>query len=78
MGASVTYSDETMFDAVLGKTWRLVAVQTVVGDTGFSRQALESDGRGYFFSLSFDKERFSGVGAPNRYFARTQWRKTDS
>ena len=69
MGGSVAYSAETTFDAVLGKVWRLVAVQTAAGDKGFSRQAMEADGMGDFFSLSFDKERLSGVGAPNRYFA---------
>jgi heat shock protein HslJ len=66
---SIAYNDETTFDAVLGKTWRLVAVQTLAGDKGFSREVLEADGMGDFFSLSFDKERISGVGAPNRYFA---------
>ncbi|MDR1325748.1 MAG: META domain-containing protein [Treponema sp.] len=69
MSGSAAYSDETTFDAVRGKTWRLIAVQTAAGDTGFSRQALEADGMGGFFSLSFDKERLNGVGAPNRYVA---------
>jgi heat shock protein HslJ len=69
IGGSAAYSDETTFDAVQGKVWRLAAVQTVAGDKGFSRQTLEADGMGGFYNLSFDKERLSGVGAPNRYFA---------
>jgi heat shock protein HslJ len=69
MVSSAAYSAETTFDAVRSKEWRLVAVQTTSGDKGFSRQALEADNMGGFFTLSFDKERLSGVGAPNRYFA---------
>ena len=62
-------SREAGFDDIRGKVWKLAGLRTAAGDRGFSRRALEEEGFGDAFSLQFDGERISGVGAPNRYFA---------
>jgi heat shock protein HslJ len=57
------------FDDIRGKEWKLAGLRTAAGDRGFSRRALEEEGFADAFSLKFDGERISGMGAPNRYFA---------
>ena len=60
---------EAAFGDIRGKEWKLAGLRTAAGDRGFSRRALEEEGFGDAFSLKFEGERISGVGAPNRYFA---------
>jgi heat shock protein HslJ len=62
----------TNFNTVIGKDWRLVEVQTPAGPTEFSRDVLEAEDMGDYYTLRFDEERLSGIGAPNRYFAPYQ------
>lgn len=62
----------TNFNTVIGKDWRLVEVQTPSGPTDFSREALEAQDMGDYYTLRFDEERLSGTGAPNRYLAPYQ------
>jgi hypothetical protein len=50
-----------------GKEWRLLRVRTPEGDSGFSRENLEAEGMGDFYTLAFDAEYVSGKAAPNRY-----------
>ena len=57
------------FSSVTGKEWQLVEVQSKSGDFAFDRQKLNSQGFGNIFTLNFDAESLSGVGAPNRYTA---------
>ena len=57
------------FSDITGKEWLLVEVKTEAQNTVFDRKNLESDGFGNIFTLNFDSERISGVGAPNRYTA---------
>jgi heat shock protein HslJ len=57
------------FSDVSEKEWKLVEVHVGGKSIGFDRNTLVSDGFGDIFTLKFDAERISGVGAPNRYFA---------
>ena len=57
------------FTEVTGKAWKLVEVQVNGASIGFNRSTLTSEGFGDIFTLTFDAERISGAGAPNRYFA---------
>ena len=57
------------FSDVTGKEWLLVEIQTEPRNIEFDRTNLKSDGFGNIFTLNFDAERLSGVGAPNRYTA---------
>jgi len=57
------------FSDVIGKDWLLVEVKTESQSIKFDRQNLNADGFSTIFTLNFDAERLSGVGAPNRYTA---------
>ncbi|GHV93832.1 hypothetical protein AGMMS50293_01520 [Spirochaetia bacterium] len=57
------------FADVSGKEWKLIDVQVKNVSIKFDRNTLVSEGFGEIFTLTFDAERISGVGAPNRYFA---------
>jgi len=57
------------FSDVIGKDWLLVEVKTEPQSITFDRQNLNTDGFSDLFTLNFDAERLSGVGAPNRYNA---------
>jgi heat shock protein HslJ len=57
------------FSDVSGKEWLLVEVRTKPENIIFDRKKLVSEGFKGIFSLKFDAERVSGVGAPNRYTA---------
>jgi hypothetical protein len=66
------------FSDLLNREWRLTAIQDTKGNPiggpagdgpVFSRQELEELGMGDAFTLTFDGERVSGKGAPNRYFS---------
>jgi heat shock protein HslJ len=57
------------FADVSGKEWKLIDVRVNNVSIKFDRNTLVSEGFGEIFTLIFDAERISGVGAPNRYFA---------
>ena len=57
------------FSDVTGKEWLLVEIKSKNGDITFDRKNLNTQGFGNIFTLNFDAERLSGVGAPNRYTA---------
>jgi heat shock protein HslJ len=60
------------FDEVMDREWVLSQIQTSAGPTEFSREALEAQDMGDYYTLRFDAERLSGKGAPNRYTAPYQ------
>jgi len=62
-------SSAPKFSDVTGKEWLLVEVKTESQGITFNRDNLNADGFGNIFTLNFDAERLSGVGAPNRYTA---------
>jgi len=62
-------SSAPKFSDVIGKEWQLVEVKTEAQSTTFNRENLTAEGFGNIFTLNFDAERLSGVGAPNRYTA---------
>lgn len=59
------------FDGVTGKDWKLTGVRSSSGSAAsrFSRRELVEAGMENAYTLRFDKERLSGMGAPNRYSA---------
>jgi heat shock protein HslJ len=60
------------FDEVMDREWVLSQIQTPAGPGKFSREALEAQDMGDYYTLRFDMERLSGKGAPNRYAASYQ------
>jgi len=62
-GPKISFSD------VSGKEWKLTDVMLNGKSINFDRSVLISEGFGEIFTLNFDAERLSGIGAPNRYFA---------
>jgi len=54
--------------SIEGNEWKLIEVYIDGKDTRFSRNTLPEDLRN-FFTLNFDAELISGVGAPNLYSA---------
>jgi len=57
------------FSDISGKDWKLTDVRLDGRSINFDRSTLVSEGFGEIFTLNFDVERLSGIGAPNRYFA---------
>ena len=57
------------FSDISGKDWKLTDVRLDGKSINFDRSVLISEGFGEIFTLNFDAERLSGVGAPNRYNA---------
>jgi heat shock protein HslJ len=59
------------FSAITGKDWKLVEVRSSVsaGVSRFSRGELAEAGMENAYTLRFNGERLSGMGAPNRYSA---------
>ncbi|MDR1587479.1 MAG: META domain-containing protein [Treponema sp.] len=55
------------FSDVSGKEWKLVEVKKQPESIKFDRNTLVSEGFANIFTLNFDAERLSGIGAPNRY-----------
>ncbi|MDR0377430.1 MAG: META domain-containing protein [Spirochaetaceae bacterium] len=62
-------SERPGFDEVLGQEWFLTQIQTLASPREFSREALEAQDMGDYYTLRFDTERLTGNGAPNRYTA---------
>jgi heat shock protein HslJ len=57
------------FNEIRDREWRLTAFIAPSGSIDLSRQKLETDGMGDFYTLRFDGDRLGGKGAPNRYSA---------
>ena len=57
------------FSDAMGKEWKLTDVHIDGKNINFNRQTLVEEGFGEIFTLNIDAERFSGIGAPNRYNA---------
>jgi len=53
---------------VEGKEWILTELRSAGTTVRIDRAKLEADNMGGWFTLSFQEDRVSGVGAPNRYF----------
>jgi heat shock protein HslJ len=51
------------------KDWKLIEVNINGSNTGFRRNSLDSNGLSEVYTLNFNSEIVSGVGAPNRYTA---------
>jgi len=57
------------FSDVTNRDWNLAEIRTKPENIIIERNKLKEEGFGDIFTLRFDTERVSGVGAPNRYFA---------
>jgi heat shock protein HslJ len=67
------------FDGITGKDWKLIEVRSSADATAsavadaeasrYSRGELAEAGMENAYTLRFDGERLTGMGAPNRYFA---------
>jgi heat shock protein HslJ len=60
---------QPQFSDVIGKEWKLTEVRINNENINFHRETLVSEGFGDIFTLNFDAQNISGVGAPNRYSA---------
>jgi hypothetical protein len=56
------------FSGVLGKAWRLAEIRIETGGIRLDRAAMEADGLGDAFTLTFEDEKIGGAALPNRYF----------
>ena len=59
--------DNASFSDVQGRDWVLVELKSGANSISIKRPA--ANGMGEIYTLKFDADRLSGVGAPNRYFA---------
>ena len=68
-GASTKAKEtETVFlRDIQGKEWILDEVKTASGTIVMDRKKLETDGMGGVYTITFDTEQVSGMGAPNRF-----------
>ena len=69
MAASVSCGSSPKFSDITGKEWKLIEVHIDGRDIDFDRSVLANDGFSELFTLNFDAQNISGVGAPNRYSA---------
>jgi heat shock protein HslJ len=60
------------FSDVSGKEWLLVEIRAQPQNVIFDRNSLKAEGFENIFTLKFDADRLSGIGAPNRYSAPYQ------
>jgi len=60
-------SNISNFSDILGKEWKLIEVQ--IDGASAEKIALDKDNIGKIYTMSFNEEMVSGVGAPNRYSA---------
>lgn len=66
---TVACMNNSQFSDVLGREWQLAQVRVKPENININRDKLAEEGFSGIFTLRFDEERISGVGAPNRYFA---------
>ncbi|MCL2721730.1 MAG: META domain-containing protein [Treponema sp.] len=62
-------STSANFEDVTGKDWLLTEVRINGANSGFNRSILNSEGYGEAFTIRFEGDTVSGLGAPNRYSA---------
>jgi heat shock protein HslJ len=68
-GCSSAPSSTTNFTEVTGKEWKLIQVKIEGRNIHFNRKELIEHEADHIFTLNFDAQTISGVGAPNRYNA---------
>jgi heat shock protein HslJ len=66
-GASVKDGGKVFAD-IQGREWILAEIQGPSGSVRLDRQKLDAGGFEGVYTVKFDTERVSGMGAPNRYF----------
>jgi heat shock protein HslJ len=66
-GASARGSG-AVFKDVQGKEWTLMEIRSQGKTVSIDRKKLETGFPGGAFTINFEDDRVSGVGAPNRYF----------
>ena len=54
---------------IRGVEWKLIKVHTDNADISFDRDMLSAESASEIFTLNFDAQNISGMGAPNRYSA---------
>ena len=59
----------TKFSDITGKEWILSELKKAGKTVSIDRKKLEADNMGSAFTLIFNEDQVSGMGAPNRYFA---------
>ena len=69
---------QAQFSGIQEKDWNLISFFVDGRNSGFSRNTFILEGFEGFFTLHFDEERISGIGAPNRYFAPYTIEKSSS
>ena len=57
------------FSDVSGVEWKLTDVKIADKNINFDRAKLTADGFAQIFTLTFNTDRISGTGSPNKYFA---------
>ena len=69
LAACMGCASSPTFSDVIGKEWKLIEVLINDKSINFDRNTLANDGFSELFTLIFDAENISGVGAANRYSA---------
>jgi heat shock protein HslJ len=67
-GGAKTKDGGAVFSDVQGKEWILTELKSAAGTIRLDRQQLEASGFRGAYTLTFEADRLSGMGAPNRYF----------
>jgi heat shock protein HslJ len=67
-GASFKGGSGVEFKDVQGKEWTLQQIKSQGKTVTIDRKKLEANNMSGAFTISFEEDRVSGVGAPNRYF----------
>jgi hypothetical protein len=68
IGDPATQGEVLVFSDIIGKNWYLTEIRTEPGGVSLDRAAMEADGLGEAFTLTFEEDRISGIALPNRYF----------
>ena len=67
-GASFGGSRAVFYDDVQGKEWILMELRSQGKTVSIDRNKLDAGFPNGAFTINFEEDRVSGVGAPNRYF----------
>jgi heat shock protein HslJ len=67
-GASLGRSKTVFNDDVLGKEWILLELRSQGKTVSIDRKKLDAGFPNGAFTINFEEDKVSGVGAPNRYF----------
>jgi heat shock protein HslJ len=68
-GPSPRNTSSLDFKEIRGREWLLTALLSPSGNIDLSRQKLETEEMGDYYTLRFDEGRLNGTAAPNRYSA---------